>query len=146
MTTIVCNLVTAAVTEYDWDHPALSATRLGSDDGLFTLGGDTDDDAAIEAHFDTGVTLREGTLKNRLDEACFTIDAEDGANMLFRVNTADATYEYPFVVRKSGISRAKPGAGIRENLLGFGFSNLDGADFTIERMDVRNLQSKQRRL
>lgn len=145
MTAIVVNLSSAAVTEYDWTFPALSATRAGSDDGLFTLGGSSDGGESIDAVYDTGRTLRDGSLRTGVDCAYLTIDGTPGTRGMFRVQ-GDDLWEYEFEVTEDGVSRAKPGKGIRENLLGFGYANLDGADFKITRMEVRTAQSKQRRV
>lgn len=146
MTAIVINLATGAPTEYDWTFPALSASHAGSDDGLFELGGDTDDGVPIDAGWDTGTTLREGSKKNAVDSAYFTMEGAAGSKGLFRVHTPTATYSYPFDVRQAGVSRAKAGRGIKENMLGFGYENVDGAQFAITMMEVSNTPSEQRRI
>jgi hypothetical protein len=145
MTAIVMNLATAAVTEYDWTFPALCATHAGSDDGLFALGGDDDAGAPIDASLATGVTLHEGSLKNGVDSGYLTMTGEAGSIGLFSVFTPADRWDYEFAVLTNGVSRAKPGKGIRENMLGFGYANLDGANFSLSRLEVRLNQSQQRR-
>lgn len=146
MTTIVLNLATLAVTEYDWTFRALCETHAGSDAGLFALGGDDDAGVPIDASFATGVTLRDGSLKNGIDGVYFTMTADPGALGQLVVYGQQESWSYPFEVDPDGVSRGVAGKGIRENLLGFGFQNLDGADFAITRMEVRTTQSKQRRI
>jgi hypothetical protein len=146
MTTIVCNLATAAVTEYDWAFASLSATRAASSDGLFELGGDDDDGAEIDAQYLTGITARDGTLKDGVESAYLSLTGAAGARGFFIVASPSETWSYEFEVLEAGVSRAKAGRGIRENLLGFGYGNRDGSDFSIERMEVRTTPSQKRRI
>ena len=46
----------------------------------------------------------------------------------------------------TGQSRSKPGLGIRENYLAFGYSNTDGADFRLDRIEVLVAESTRRRV
>lgn len=146
MTAIVVNLVTAAVTEYDWTFAALCSTHAGSEDGLFELGGTDDDGAAIDSSWDTGVTLREGTLKKALDCAYLAMRGAAGSRGVFVVHTPAESYEYEFEVGEGGVSRAKLGRGIKENFLGFGYRNQDGAYFAIDRVEIPLNASEQRRI
>ena len=57
-----------------------------------------------------------------------------------------ASYSYPFPVLPAGQSRSVPGKGLRENYLAFGYSNSDGADFQLDRIEVLVAQSKNRRV
>jgi hypothetical protein len=62
------------------------------------------------------------------------------------VQGAVAAYAYTFPVRASGESRAKPGRGIRENYLAFGYTNTDGADFRLDRIEVSVIPAETRRV
>ena len=57
----------------------------------------------------------------------------------------NATYTYAFNVKANGESRAKPGRGIRENYLAFGYINTDGAAFQLDRIEVNLAESTTRR-
>jgi hypothetical protein len=143
--TIVMNTKTGAVTEYDnFDFQSLTPTHAGSAAGLFRLGGDDDLGEPIVASITTGKTLWGATKKKFLDFIHFAMTGSgiSGASVV----TPSTTYEYEFQVRPAGVSRAKPGRGIRENYLAFGYSNLDGADFQIDRIEAAEQPSKNRKV
>lgn len=146
MTAIVMNTLTGAVTEYDWAHHGVSPSRVASDDGLFTIGGATDDGVQIEGSFATHVAPQKTSLREALDALYFTMTGTEGSVGVATVSTPFDTYEYEFAVRARGVSRAKPGRGIKENKLGFGFHNLDGAFFEITMLEAADLPSTQRRI
>lgn len=147
MTTIVMNTLTGAVSEYDWRFASLTSTHAGSEDGLFELGGDDDDGVPIAALITTPKTLQGGeTLKTRMETAFLTIHGAAGTWGEFHVHGQTDSWAYPVEVAASGLSRAKPGRGIRENFLGFGYSNVDGAPFRLDRIEVIAPQSVQRRV
>lgn len=143
--TIVMNLRTGAVTEYDnFDFQSITPTHAGGATGLFRLGGDTDLDEPIVANITTGKTLWGSTKKKFLDLVHFAMNGSGDSSLA--VVTPSTSYEYPFQVRAAGVSRAKPGRGIRENYLAFGYSNTDGADFTLDRIEVSEQPSQNRKV
>lgn len=145
MSTIVMNTKTGAVSEYDnFAFQSITPTHGGSATGLFELGGEQDIDQPIVANILTGKTLFGGSLKKFLDMAYLSIKGEGTGT--FTVKGEAVSYDYPVLVRPSGESRAKPGRGIRENYLAFGYSNADGADFQLDRMEVAVEPSKTRRV
>lgn len=146
MTAIVINTLTGAASEYDWSLPALCATHVGSDAGLFAIGGADDAGAQIPGSWSTGVAPRATTLKTALESAYLTMRGDEDSFGTFTVFGASDSWDYEFPVRKEGVSRAVFGRGIRENVLGFGYSNLDGADFQIDSIEVKNMPSTQRRM
>ena len=141
MTAIVMNTATGAVSEYDWTFQSMTAGRAGSDAGLFALGGDTDAGAEINAQLRTGRTGGQTALA--VGNVFVAGDVGDGGLVI--VEGASQSWEYPLAVRASGVSRADPGRGIRENYLGFGYRNQAGAFFRIDRIDAEVIPSKTRR-
>lgn len=142
--TIVLNTLTGAVSEYDFAFQSITPTHAGSVTGLFELGGDTDNDLPIIATVTTGKTTWDASLKKFLDLVYFTMKGEGTSTMTV---TGEAnSYDYAFPVRAPGVSRAKPGRGIRENSLAFGYSNTDGSDFQLDRIEVTVYPSTTRRV
>jgi hypothetical protein len=141
MTTIVLNTATGAVTEYDWEFPAISPGHAGSPAGLFALGGNTDAGEPIGSEF------RGGTPGGKQVQTIGPVFvAQDGdANGVLIVQGRIDSWEYPLQVRGKGVSAAKPGLGILESYLGLGYRNVGGADFHIERFDTDITASKTRR-
>lgn len=144
MNAIVLNTLTGAVTEYTgFGFQSVTPTHAGSATGLFTLGGNTDAGLPIVATVTTGKTLWGETLKKLLGLVFFALKGSGQSTL--SVIGEGTSYTYPIVVLAKGVSRAKPGRGIRENYLAFGFSNADGADFQLDRIEVDVSQSKNRR-
>lgn len=145
MNAIVMNTMTGAVSEYtDFDFHAITPTYAGSAVGLYELGGDLDVAALIVAQVITGKTLLDQSLKKFLDQVYFSVKGS-GTSSLIVQGEVDS-YSYTFPVREAGESRAKPGKGIRENYLAFGYSNSDGAAFELDRIEVTVSTSKTRRV
>ena len=144
MTTIVMNTLNSAVTEYNWSFQSITPTHAGSATGIYLLGGDIDDTANIDARVVTGLTEWGSSLKKFVGMVYFALVGEGYGTLI--VQTPDDEYAYDFPVRSSGQSREKPGRGIRENYLAFGFSNIDGADFRMDRIEVLIKESTTRRV
>lgn len=143
--TIVMNIKTGAVTEYDnFDFQSITPTHAGSATGLFLLGGDDDLGQPIVGSITTGKTIWRDIKKKFLDLVHFAMTGSGTSAMT--VVTPSTSHEYQFPVRPAGVSRAKPGRGIRENYLAFGYSNLDGADFQIDRIEVSEQPSQNRKV
>lgn len=143
--TIVLNTLTGAVTEYTgFGFQSITPTHAGSAAGLFQLGGDTDAGAPIVANVLTGKQLWGESLKKFIEMVYFSLKGSGTSRMT--VVGESAAYSYDFPVRPSGQSRSKPGGGIRENYLAFGYSNKDGANFQLDRIEVLVRESKNRRV
>ena len=145
MNAISFNTLTGAVSEYTgFGFQSITPTHAGSATGLFVLGGDTDVDQPIVAHVVTGKQLWGGSLKKMPQMVYFSLKGSGTSTMT--VTGENASHSYPFPVRPDGQSRSKPGMGIRENYLAFGYSNSDGADFQLDRIEVLVAESKNRRV
>ena len=145
MNAISFNTLTGAVAEYTgFGFQSITPTHAGSATGLFALGGDTDDGRPIVATVTTGKQLWGGSLKKMLQMVYFSLKGSGTSTMT--VTGENASHSYPFPVRPDGQSRSKPGLGIRENYLAFGYSNTDGAAFQLDRIEVLVAESKNRRV
>lgn len=132
---IVMNTLTGAVTEYTgFGFQSITPTLAGSATGLFSLGGNLDVDQPIVAVVTTGKTTWGDTLKKFLDMLYYSMKGSGTSTAT--VICENNTYAYTFPVRSSGESRAKPGRGIRENYMSFSYSNTDGADFRLDRIEA----------
>lgn len=145
MNTIVCNTLNGAVSEYTrHSFQSITPTHAGDAAGLFALGGNTDAGLPIVADIRLPPTLRETTLKKYLGMVYLSMSGAGSANFTVFGKTQDWTYEFP--LRGSGQTRCKPGGGIRENYLGFGLATPQGQAFTLDRVEVLLLESKNRRV
>ena len=141
---IVLNTLTGAVSEYDWLFQSITPTHAGDASGLYLLGGDLDATQKIVAEVMGPKTLIGESTKSRAEMVYFSVDGTgDG---IMTVRGKDDAWEYDFPLRDSGESRCQPGKGIRENYLAFGFSKPDGEAFTLDRIEVLQADSKQRRV
>lgn len=144
MNTIALNTLTGAVSEYNnFDFQSITPTHAGSATGLYALGGDTDATQPIVSTVTTGKTLWGASLKKFVEMVYFAIKGSGTSTLTVHGETA--SYAYPFPVRPAGESRAKPGRGIRENYLAFSYSNADGKDFRLDRIEVASAPSTSRR-
>jgi hypothetical protein len=142
---IVMNTLTGAVTEYDnFGFQSITPTLAGNATGLYALGGNLDIDQPIVGSVVTGKTLWSDLKKKFLDAVHFAMKGSGTSEL--KVVTESTSYSYPFPVRAAGVSRAKPGRGIRENYLAFGYSNADGADFQLDAIEVPQQPSKNRKV
>lgn len=137
------NLATGAVTRYT-EFPFDQILRFGNKhfgvrpDGIYELTGDTDDGDPIAASVKTFPTDFGVTNFKRIPYVYlmgrFGGDMEVGA----QVNEG-SEYTFPApAIRGSGVHalRAKIAQGIKGNAWSFTFSNVDGADFDIERAEA----------
>lgn len=145
MNAITLNTMTGSVSEYTgFGFQSITPTLAGSATGLFGLGGDTDAGLPIVATATTGKRLWGGTLKKTAQMVYFSLKGSGTSAMT--VVGERTSHSYPFPVRPDGQSRSKPGLGIRENYLAFGYSNTDGADFQLDRIEVLVAESNNRRV
>ncbi len=145
MNTIVMNTLTGAVSEYTrFGFHSITPTHAGSATGLFTLGGNLDVDLPIVSVATTPKTLLSASLKKFIDMIWLSIKGAGTSTMTVIGESTSNAYTFP--IRAAGESRCKPGRGIRENYLGFSYSNTDGADFQLDRVEVEVVPSKSRRV
>jgi hypothetical protein len=143
MNTIVVNTLTRSVSEYDWAFQSITPTHAGDAAGLYLLGGDKDGASDINAAITTGKTLWGSSLVKAVRMAYLSIIG--AGTGLFRVAGNSGSWSYTFPIIPKNVSRSKPGQGIRENYLSFGFSNVAGANFQLDRIEVDIAESKTRR-
>ena len=141
---IVLNTLNLAVTEYDWSFQSITPTHAGSATGLFELGGDLDGLATIVSEITTAKPLWDDSLKSLVKMVYFSVTGEGDGELIVQGKTDE--WRYDFALQESGTSRCKPGLGIRENYLAFGFSKPDGAAFTLDRIEVLDAKSATRRV
>ena len=144
MTAIVMNTITRAVSEYDWGFESITPTHAGSALALYQLGGDTDAGLPIQSTIRTATRMWGEALKSLMGDVYFSMEGT-GQGVL-KVHTRTISYGYPFPVRAAGVSRGEPGKGIRENYLGFGYENVGGEYFRIDRIEIPSFKSTTRRL
>lgn len=152
MTAIVMNTRTGAVTEYgdSFDFNSITSTHAASADGLFALGGDADVSEDIDAAW---LGPKMGGLEVRRPDQVYAgvrgpADSTGKVRVVAGGKSAAAGTEwlYDITVQASGISRStKPGMGIRENFLAYGYQNVDGAAFSMNLFQADEIISKQRK-
>jgi hypothetical protein len=144
MNTIVMNTFTGAVSEYTgFGFDSITPTHAGSANGLFELGGDTDATVPIVAQIQTGKKQWGTALKKYADIVFLSIKGLGVGRVAILGETT--SYTYNVALEKDGVSRCKPGRGIRENYLAFGFTKTDGLAFQLDSMEVEIGTSSTRR-
>lgn len=141
---IVMNTLTAAVSEYDISTHALTPGHFGNKTGLYEFGGDSDDGAPIVGTVISGENLQGSSLKKRIEVVYFALNAPCRGELIVRANGSE--YRYPTEDRASGVAKARPGRGIRENYIAVGFSNPEGHAFTLNRIEAEETKSMNRRV
>lgn len=145
MNTIVMNTLNAAVTEYSgMAFQAVTPSYAGDVTGLYAWGGDMDHDQPIIARVVTGKKL-QGTAKKKGSLKVHVSLISDGDSLAI-VQGAKNEWHYPLHQREKGAAFAKPGAGIKENYLAFGYSNPGGQAFAIDMIEVDMPASSTRRV
>lgn len=145
MNTIVLNTLTGAVSEYDnFDFHGITPTHGGSATGLFAFGGDLDIDQPIVARVRTHTPLREDTYKKYVSALYFSM--KGAGDFQATVFGEVQSWNYSFQGQPSGQARCLTGRGIRENYMGFGFSNPAGQAFEIDRIEALMHASNTRRV
>jgi len=145
MNAIVLNTLTGAVSEYTrFSFHAITPTHGGNALGLFAFGGDLDVNLPIVSSIRTPSTLKDSTLKKSLEMLYFSMKGE--GSFQATVYGEVQSWSYTFQARTSGQTRCPVGRGIRENYLGFGFSNPQGQGFSIDRIEALMHESKTRRV
>lgn len=141
MTAIVMNTATGAVSEYGWTFASISAKHAADANGLYPLGGDTDNGTAITGEIRGGKT--GGEKQQSVGSVYLTMSGVGGGTLIVQGRTSE--WEYPVTARGSGVGVARPGRGIRETWLAFGYRNASGTAFRLDRIDADVLESKTRR-
>ena len=140
---IVVNTMTGAVSEYsNFAFQSITPTHAGSAGGLFALGGNLDVAAPIVATVTTGKTQWSEQLKKFVTAVYFSLKGSGASSMT--VISGSTNYTYPFNVNSTGVTRVKPGQGIRENYIALSYSNDDGTNFLLDQMEVKNTNATSR--
>ena len=146
MSTMICNTLTGALSEYTrHDFQSITPSHGGSATGLYALGGDTDAGLPIQSSLRLPTALQKTTLKQQIAMVYLSMQGQGEAQFTV-FGPGGQAWSYPFPLRESGQTRCPVGKGIRENYLGFGLRNPMGQAFTLDRVEVLNLKSKTRRV
>ncbi len=142
---IVVNTLTGAVSEYsNFAFQSITPTHAGSSGGLFTLGGNLDDAAPIVATVTTGKT-QWGTAMLKFISLVYLAVRGSGTSSV-TVTGDTASYKYTMPVNPAGESRVVPGKGIKESFISISYSNDDGSDFLLDRIEFETPRSTTRRI
>lgn len=146
MTAFVCNTLTGAVSEYS-RHAFQSVTDryAGNASGLYEYSGDTDAGQPIACKLQLPLALRASTLKKSIAMMYLSMHGQ-GAAELAILGFGGKQWDYVFPLRDTGQTRCIVGKGIRENYLGLVISTPNGQDFTLDRVEVMGVESKNRRV
>lgn len=145
MDAIVLNTLTGAVSEYDnFPFNSITPTHGASVNGLFELMGDSDNGQPVVATVQTGRTLL-GTSHKKMVDLIHVAIKSSGTHAVTLVGDVCGPLTYPLPIRPAGVSRARPGRGIRENYIAVGYSNPDGEAFQLDRVEVAINESPNRK-
>lgn len=145
MNAIVMNTLNGAVTEYTgFGFQSITPTHVGSATGLFSFGGNLDVDAAIVGSIKTGKPIGGDTRKKYHGKVFVAVKGT--GTFQVSVHGETGSYNYPATAAPAGVASAKPGRGIRENYLAYGFSNPAGQAFRLDYIEVPQTISASRRV
>lgn len=135
MNTIVFNPLARAVTEYTgFGFHAITPNYAGGVTGLYKLGGDTDAGEPIVAEAITGLKQWGDSHRKFVKMVFFGIEGPSRGKLI--VNVDGQRYDYPVTRHCERECRALPGRGIRASYLAIGYTNTDGKDFQIDRIEA----------
>lgn len=148
--TWVTNLETSGSSTYS-NFVFNSFAKLGevylaaNDDGIYALEGTTDDGVPISALVDLGKP-DFGTSQLKTVESCFLGVQSPGA-MAVTIDAGGAAYTYQTERIGNDIAqqRVKLGRGIKSNYVGLQISNVAGADFELDAIEL-NINALKRRI
>lgn len=147
---LIVNTLNGAVTGYSAPaFASITAKHFAGECGLHRAGGDVDTDSEGEAlvmtHLQLPATLRESTLKQAIEMVYLSMRGEGVAQFAVR-GAGGQRWAYEFPLRTSDVTRCPVGRGIRENYMGFELSTPKGQAFTLDRIEVLTVKSKNRRV
>ena len=134
---IVINMKTGAVTEYNnFNFNSIVEYKgkylTASDNGIYLLTGDTDDNANIDAYFRTGTVDRDNRMVNIPEE--MWVKGENGNMTLDYTLDNSRTISLSINPVNSSISgtRVKLPKGVKSRFADFSVKNVSGSDFKIQ--------------
>lgn len=150
MTTLVFHSSSLGVTEYDAAFTGLAGDFEALADGVYQVGGLADDvavglDVPIVSTFAIGPTAEKPGTKQVPRYAYLHADT-DAVMRCVVTDSQGNTYPYGASFVSQRVQRFVLGRGIRDNYLGFAFSNPDARPFKIDRVKTVIDESKQRKV
>jgi hypothetical protein len=146
MNTVVFHSSSLGVTEYAYAVRGLAAEFECDDDGVHTTEGTVDEGPTpIVGRFSLGLAADASGLK-RMPQSAY-IAADGTASFSCTVTSSAAgSYTYPQQFLSQRMRRFVLGRGVRDNYLGFAFSNPAGGAFRVDMLEVLDQASPQRKI
>jgi hypothetical protein len=140
---VTVNLKNTGISEYqDFGFNSVcvfGGFHLGANgDGIYSLDGDRDSDAEIDAEVRTGVVLDPASpAKKRMTDAYLSIKT-DGDYIFGTISDRNVIHEYQAEDGKTSMHNGKVdlGRGILSNYWGVSLRNVDGADFELQSIEL----------
>ena len=152
---IAMNVFNFAVSEYtDWSFNSFALHNgiyiAANSDGLFKLGGDTDNGQRIISMVRSGTRDTWNNFIRRVRGAWLSYRKSDGELMLWLTDdSGNLLGEFPFET-VSGTSGklheklARVGRGLKDRFISFGFKNVSGSDFDVESLRIVGEEIRER--
>lgn len=146
MSTLVFHSSSLGVTEYAASFTGLAGNFEALANGVYLVGGSVDVAAVpLVSIFAVGPASTEAGTKQAPRYAYVQADTQAALRCVVSDSQANAyTYDAAFVSQR--MQRIVLGRGIRDNYLGFTFSNPGGESFRIDHLETVIEQSQQRKL
>jgi len=142
--TWVMNLENAAVSKYEnFNFNSISPNYACGADGIYLLGGTSDNGTAINGFAETGkLDFKTSQLKRALD----VYAAKDGGKVTVNVKADDT--DIPYTLRatdKLETVKANLARGVKDRVFQFKISNVEGSQASVSDVEV-NLESLSRKI
>lgn len=145
MNTTVFNLATLSVTEYTTPLTGLSGDFESTADGLFRVGGTTDAGAAISSSVTLGLDLTRSGKRRRLGGV--VLYGNGLKNTSIAVADSDGkSYSYTAKQLHADVARFPVGRGIYDNYLQLTVNSRSTEAFELDRVELDEYESTNRRL
>ncbi len=112
--------------------------------GIFAIGGNDDDGADINAVVTLGKSDLDAPTNKRVPAVYASAESELPLRLTCRVEGEAYTYELDRETGEMSVSKAKPGKGLSGVYWELEVSNQQGADFTIDKLEIITEPGKRR--
>lgn len=145
MSTLVFHSSSLGVTEYDATFTGLAGDYEALDDGVYRVDGALDVATPFVSSFAVAPVSKVGGVKRVPRYAYLQADTDATFHCAVK-DSAGTSYSYRASIESGRVQRVVFGRGIRDNYLGFTFTNPQGEAFRLDHLEIVTDKSVQRKV